>query len=223
MAGMCCKIWFLIDRDDWRSKLAEVLVGFKDSTICNPPTDCIFQSAMSVMIVGVYVRSVSRALLPLHSCWENPIHLDNVYNILNSAFEYVFKHILLWWLVHLFSHKKALSGRQQPQSKSSWPLSGLPWHIKHKGCLVTEYAAIFLTWKPRLVYCMCFTAMEHCYSYRESKTRYYWCNWLHIYSVSWVSLDYRNSGLKFILFKVLICMEVSSDLNGSDLITAILG
>ena len=90
MAGMCYKIWFLIDRDDWRSKLAEVLVGFKDSTICNPPTDCIFQSAMSVMIVGVYVRSVSRALLPLHSCWENPIHLDNVYNILNSAFEYVF-------------------------------------------------------------------------------------------------------------------------------------
>jgi len=56
----------------------------------NPPTDCIFQSAMSVMIVDTYVDSVSGVLSPLHSCWGGPTPLDNIYNRLGSAFEYVF-------------------------------------------------------------------------------------------------------------------------------------
>ena len=58
MAGMFCIILFLIDRDDWWSKLAEVLVGFKDSIILNPPTEHIFQSTISVVIFGIYVESV---------------------------------------------------------------------------------------------------------------------------------------------------------------------
>jgi len=216
-------IWFLIDRDDWWSKSAEVLVSFKDTTIHNPPTDYIFQSAMSVMIVEVYIGSVSGLLAPLHGCWLNHTHLANIQIHLDSAFEYAFYHISFFWLANLFSYKKELSGQQQPQSKSSWLWSGSPWHTKHKGFLVMEYAAAFLTWKLQLVYCMYFTAMEPCYSSRESTTRYYWSNWLPIYSVSWVSLNYRNSGLELILFKVLICMEASSDLNGSDRIMAILG
>jgi len=91
-------------------------------------------------------------------------------------------------LIH--SHKKELSGQQQHQLKSSWPLSGLSWHTKHSGLLVVEYVAVFLTCKYRLVYCMYFTAMEHCYSYRELKTRYYWSNLWPIYSASLVSLGH---------------------------------
>ena len=89
MAGLLCKIWFLIDKDDWWSKLAEVLVGFEDSAILNPPTDCNFQSSISVLIVDVYLESVSGVLLPLHGCRANPDHLDNIYNHVGSAFEYV--------------------------------------------------------------------------------------------------------------------------------------
>ena len=77
-----------------------------------------------------------------------------------------------------------------------------------------EYAAVSPTWKPRLVYYMYFTAMEPCYTYRESKTRHYWSNWLPIYSVSWVSLDYQDTGLELILLKVLILMQVISDMRG---------
>ena len=71
-------------------RLAEVLVGFKDSTILNPSTDHIFQSAISVVIVDVYVISVSGVQLPLHGCWGDPRHLDNIYTRVASAFEYVF-------------------------------------------------------------------------------------------------------------------------------------
>jgi len=90
MVGMFCIIWFLIDRDDWRSKLAEVLVGFKHSIMLNPPTDHIFQSAMSVMIFDAYVQSVSGVLLPLHGCWQNETYSDNIDNRVGSAFQYVF-------------------------------------------------------------------------------------------------------------------------------------
>jgi len=89
-AGMFCTIWFLIYIDDWWSELVEVLVGFKESTMLNLPTDHIFQSAMSVMIVDVYVHSVSGALVPLHSCWVNPTHYYNMQHSLNIAFAYVF-------------------------------------------------------------------------------------------------------------------------------------
>jgi len=125
--------------------------------------------------------------------------------------------------LHIDSHtKKELPGQQQPQLKSSWHLSGLPWHTKHKGFLVMEYAAEFLTWKPRLVYCMYFTVMERCYSYRESKTEYYWSNWSYIYSVSWVSLVYEMSGLELSLFKVLSCLEASFFRVSSELIRNII-
>jgi len=162
-----------MNRDDWWSTLAEILVGVKENTILNPPTDRIFQTLMSVTIVGTYNSSISRVPGPRHGFWGNTTHLDNIYNKVGSASEYVFQHISLCWLAYLFLHKKALSGQQQPQLKSSWHLSGSPWHTKHRGYLVMEYVAAFLTWKPRLVYCMYFTVMERCYSYRESKTRYY--------------------------------------------------
>ena len=71
-------------------KLAEVLVGFKDGTILNPPTNHIFKAATSIVIVDVYVMSVSGMLVPLHGCWGNPTRLDDIYNSLASAFEYVF-------------------------------------------------------------------------------------------------------------------------------------
>jgi len=54
---------------------------------------------------------------------------------------------------------------------------------------------------------MYFTAMEHCYSYRELKTRYYWSNWQPIYSVSLVSLEHETSGLELIIFEVSLCLE----------------
>ena len=38
-AGMFCRSWFLIDRANWQSKLAEVLVSFEDSTILDPTMD----------------------------------------------------------------------------------------------------------------------------------------------------------------------------------------
>jgi len=89
-AGMFCRIRILIDRDDWWSELADVLVGFEDNMILNLPTDHVFQSAMSVLIIDVYLQSVSGALVPLHSCWVNPTHLYNTQHSLNSAFAYVF-------------------------------------------------------------------------------------------------------------------------------------
>jgi len=142
------------------------------------------------MIIDVYVNSFSGVKFPLHGCWLSPSHLYNIQSSLDSAFEYVFQHISLFWLAYLFLHKKELSGRRQPQSRSSWHLLGSPWHTKHKWFLAMGYEAVSLTWKPRLVYCMYFTAMERSYSYRESKTRYYWSNWWSIYPVSWVSLEY---------------------------------
>jgi len=171
-AGMLSRIRFLIDRDVWWLTLVEVLVCFKDSMVINPQTDCIFQSAMSVVVVDAFLNSVSGALLPLHGCWLNPSHLSNISNGVSTAFEYVYNHVSLCWLAYLFSNKKELSGQQWPQSKSSWHLLGLPWHTRHKWFLVMEYLAVFLTWKLQLVYYMYFTTMEPCYSYCESK------NWI---------------------------------------------
>jgi len=110
----------------------------------------------------------------------------------------------------IYSHKKELSGQQQHQLKSSWPLSGLPWHTKHSRLLVVEYVVVFLTCKRRLVYCMYFTAMEHCYSYRELKTRYYGSNWWPIYPVSWVSLEHETSRLELIIFEVFLCLQATA-------------
>ena len=64
--------------------------------ILNPPTDCIFQSRMSVTIFDTYVESVAGVPVPLHGCWTNETHLDVIWNSLNTAFEYVFQHILLF-------------------------------------------------------------------------------------------------------------------------------
>ena len=222
-AGMFCRILFPINRDDWWLTLAEVLVGIKENMILNPPPDRIFQNVMSVMIINVYLESVAGLQVPLHGCWEGSAHLYKIYNHASSAFEYVFKHIFLWWLAHLFSHKKVISEQQQLQLKSSWHLSGSPWHTKHKWFLVMECAAVFLIWNPRLVYCMSFTAMEPYYSYRESRTREYRSNWWPIYSVSWVSLDYHTSGLELILFKVYSCLQAAFFQSSSDLIINILG
>jgi len=61
--------------------------------ILNPPTDCIFQSAISTVIVDVYLESVSGMQAPLHGCWiiaTNAMHLGDIGNKVNSAFQYVF-------------------------------------------------------------------------------------------------------------------------------------
>jgi len=71
-------------------KLAEVLVGLKDSTIINPPTDCIFQSAVSGLILDVYIESVAAVLLPLHGCLLHSAHILQIQAYLGSSFEYVF-------------------------------------------------------------------------------------------------------------------------------------
>ena len=42
-AGMICRIRFMIDRNDWWSKIVEVLVGFKDSTIPNAQLIAFFR------------------------------------------------------------------------------------------------------------------------------------------------------------------------------------
>jgi len=55
----------------------------------NPPTDRIFQTAMSVIILDVYLESFSGALLPLHGCWLNITHILSIYNSLGSGFAYV--------------------------------------------------------------------------------------------------------------------------------------
>jgi len=174
------------------------------------------------VIVDAYVQSVSRVLVPIHSCWVNPAHHYNMQHSLDIAFAYVFWHISLCWLAHLLSHKKELSGRQLPQSQSCWPLSNSPWHTKRRGFLVMECAGVFVTWKPRLVYCMRFTVMESCYSYRESKTRYYWSSWWPIHSVSWVSPDSKTSGVELILFQVFSCLEAAFSQHSSDCISNIL-
>jgi len=96
------------------------------------PTNWSYFSAISVLIVDVCLESIYGSLFPLHGCWENTTHLDNIQYSLSSAFEYVFQHISLCWLAHLFSHEKEVSGQQQPQLKSSWHLSGSPWHKKQK-------------------------------------------------------------------------------------------
>ena len=220
---MFCTIWFLIDRDDWWSKLAEILVRFKSSTILNPPTDCIFSPGC----LCSYLTHISNQLPQCHSLSMVAGGMKHTWMIygrvsilpLSMCFNI---YILLFWLAHLFLHKKELSGQQQLQSKFSWHLSGLPWHTKYKGFSVMECPAGFPTWERQLVYCMCFTAMEHCYSYRESKTRYYWSTWWPVYPVSWVSIDYKTNGPKLILFKVLSCLEATSYLNLYDAISVIL-
>jgi len=50
---------------------------------------------MSAMILGVYVESVSAVQVPLHGCWLNPMHLDDMIYRNIAASEYVFQHILL--------------------------------------------------------------------------------------------------------------------------------
>jgi len=45
-----------------------------------------------------------------------------------------------------------------------------------------EYLLIFLICRPQLVYCMCFTAMEHSYSYRELDSGCYRFSWWPIWS-----------------------------------------
>jgi len=41
------------------------------------------------VIVNVYLDSVSGVQLPLHGCWANATHFDNIDNSVASAFEYV--------------------------------------------------------------------------------------------------------------------------------------
>jgi len=89
IAGMFCRIWFLINRESWWSKLVEVLVGFKDNAILNPPTDHIFKTTISAMIVEIYVMSSAGVLLPLHGCWLSPTHLLKIQTSLFSALSYV--------------------------------------------------------------------------------------------------------------------------------------
>jgi len=135
----------------------------------------------------------------------------------NASCEYAIQYICCLWVCVLtyfplltcssILTKKELLGQQQQQLKSSWHLSGLPWHTKHNRLLVMEYVAVFLTCKHQLDYCMYFTAMERCYSYRELKTRYNWSNWWPIYPVSLVSLEHETSGLELILFEVFFCLE----------------
>ena len=151
----------------------------------------------------------------------------------NASCEYAIQYICCLWVCVLtyfplltcssILTKKELLGQQQQQLKSSWHLSGLPWHTKHKWFLVMECAAVFLTWKHRLDYCMYFTVTERCYSYRESKTRYYESNWWPMYSVSWVSPGCKTSGLELTLFKVYSCLEAAFFQTSSDFITNILG
>jgi len=45
---------------------------------------------MSVMIVEVYIESVSGMQVPLHGCWTNATHLGDIDNKVDSAFQYVF-------------------------------------------------------------------------------------------------------------------------------------
>jgi len=169
---------------------------------------------MALVIFDMYFRSNYSMSVPLHGCSPEDEFLPD------GIFEYVVKHILLCWL--LFLHKKELSGQQPPQSNSSWPLSGSSWHTEHKGFLVMEYVAVFPTWKPRLVYYMYFTAMELCYTYRELQTRHYRSNWLPIYSVSLVSLEYQDTGLELILLKVSILMEAIFDMRELNILSYIL-
>ena len=58
--------------------------------ILNPPPDRIFQTFMSVMIIDIYVGSVSGVLLPLHGCWIDRTHLYNIQYSCDGAFQYVF-------------------------------------------------------------------------------------------------------------------------------------
>jgi len=152
--------------------------------IVDQSPQCNFPSMVAGWIQCIFIIHNTGLLLPLSMC-------SNIF---------CFADLLI------YSHKKELSGQQQHQLKSSWPLSGLPWHTKHRRLLVVEYVAVFLTCKRRLVYCMYFTAMEHCYSYRELKTRYYWSNWQPIYSVYLVSLGHETSGLELIIFEVGLCL-----------------
>jgi len=67
-------------------------------------------------------------------------------------------------------HKKAVSEQQQQQSRFSWLLSALPWHIEHR-LLLMKYMTIFLICELPVVYYMYFTVMEHFYSYHKSKNK----------------------------------------------------
>ena len=50
---------------------------------------------MSVVIIDVYVESVSAVQLPLHGCWVDTMHLHYMEYRIIAATEYVFQHILL--------------------------------------------------------------------------------------------------------------------------------
>jgi len=211
-------IWFPIDRDDWWLKLVEILVG-SHGTIFAHQVILIFRlRCLWWYLIHMLIQFLQHYILSIIAgCTQ---HILMRYTTLLVV--YLSRFSAIFCLVDLYSYKKVLSEQQQQQLKSSWHLSDLSSHIKHRGYVVMEYAAIFPTWKPRLVYCTCFTAMERCYSYRESKMRYYWSNWWPIYSVTWVSLDRKTSGLEFILSKVLSCLQAVFFLHHSDSILTII-
>ena len=89
-------------------ELAEVLVGFEDNIILNLPTDHIFQSAMSVLIVDVYLQSVSGVLVPLHSCWVNPTHLYNIQHSLNCICICVLTYFTFLTCIFILTQKRII-------------------------------------------------------------------------------------------------------------------
>ena len=221
-AGMFCRIWFLVNRDDYWSKLAEVLVGVGENMILNHQLIVYFR-LWCLRQYSTHISIQFPDCYPLSMVAGGLQHILIMYTPVLLVPTSMCSNISLCWLACLFSHEKELSGRQQPQSKSSWHLSGSPWHIKYMSFLVMECAAVFLTCRHRLYYYMCSTAMGSCYSYRESKTRYYWSNWLPINSVSSVSLDFKTSGVELILLKVLSCLQAAFFKGSSALIFSILG
>jgi len=42
-----------------------------------------------VFIFDTYVESVAAVPFPLHSCWRNETHLDDIWKSVNTASEYV--------------------------------------------------------------------------------------------------------------------------------------
>jgi len=44
---------------------------------------------MSVVILDIYIKSVSGMQVPLHGCWTNATHLTDIENKVDSAFQYV--------------------------------------------------------------------------------------------------------------------------------------
>ena len=149
--------------------------------------------------MDAHVQSISAPLIPLHGCYENETHLLQTECSFDSAFQYVF-NIFYCTNLHVSYTKKHYQGDNNI-NRNPLDLYQVHYDIQNTDGFWWWNRQSDLSHENLDSFIVCILPRWNLAIHTVSpKLEYYWSNWWPIYSVSWVSLDWKTSGLKLILF-----------------------